>query len=281
LVIFAVLFALLVSMGIVYFSFIKKSSKQIEKKAIDEKREKINTTQSKLPFKLIRNGVVKLKDRTFIKVLKVQSINTQLMEETEKETVKEIWSDILNSINYNIQIYKQSRIVQIDDYLDNISEMFSTEKSEDKRKALDIYHRFLSLLVQENSLKTKDDYIVITYCESEKKKKNRIDEVDETRGYRRKDKQPGEREGSENSSSVEMINKRAEFEQAKKILQERASSLEKTLGRLNISSRELNDEELLRLFYSVYNKERSSTQSLTNTTPSELTSLYVKERGGS
>src|SRR5690625_3633975 len=136
LVIFAVLFALLVSMGIVYFSFIKKSSKQIEKKAIDEKREKINTTQSKLPFKLIRNGVVKLKDRTFIKVLKVQSINTQLMEETEKETVKEIWSDILNSINYNIQIYKQSRIVQIDDYLYNISEMFSTEKFEDISMAL-------------------------------------------------------------------------------------------------------------------------------------------------
>ena len=52
--------------------------------------------------------------------------------------------------------------------------------------------------------------------------------------------------------------------------------IERAFRRFDIAPKILNDQELLELFYTVYNKDRSVIQSLRNTELNDYTSLRVK-----
>lgn len=271
-VIIILLIMIMIALGFFILNKKIKQKNEDDKGGINEKEEKIHTTQEKLPFETIRGGIVKLKDGTYAKVIKVSSINTQLMEASEREVVKDVWGEILNSIKYDIQFLKQSRIVDISEYLDGIKDKFAKEESQERRKHLYTYHQFMSNLIKENSLQTKKDYIILSHKEVDVKDKRLYEEEDKMKKYRAN--------ANEDKYDDELGKKREEFNKVKKILNQRSTSLIKTLRRLEVYSEELTDEELFELYYTTYNKNRSNSQSLDRINPIEYTSLYVKTLEG-
>ena len=110
---------LLALLGVIIFLIVKRKKKD---EAQEEQREVIHTTQNQLPFEYIRKGIVKLKSGQYVKVLQVPALNIQLMEDSEREMIREVYGGILNSLDFRIQIVKQSRLVDISEYLHFLQE---------------------------------------------------------------------------------------------------------------------------------------------------------------
>ena len=63
--------------------------------------------QEWLPFcKIFRKGMVKLKDESYIKILKIIPINYSLKSEIEKEAILNSYKIFLKTCDFNIQILK-------------------------------------------------------------------------------------------------------------------------------------------------------------------------------
>ncbi len=74
------------------------------------KFEQIYSVQDWLPFeKILENGIIKLKDSSYIKILKVKPINYNLKSELEKEAILNSYKNFIKSCNFNLQILIQSK----------------------------------------------------------------------------------------------------------------------------------------------------------------------------
>jgi len=261
----------LLLLGLIAFIFIITKKQKNNK---EEKDVKIHTTQEQLPFVYIRRGVVKLKNGQYIKLMQVPSINTQLMEEEEKEIVRETYMGLLNSLDFKVQFYKQSRLVDINDYIAFLKEKEAASINDFKTMGLQQYSRFIMELVKENSVQTKKDFLVVSFRDEKQNKKSLTD--DTLKKYRK-----GE-EDAQIHDEAEAIKEEKMFEKAYKTLTQREKTLQKQLRRFGMNATFLNDKDVFELFYIAYNKERSVHQSLKGMNPNNFTTLYVKhkETGG-
>lgn len=239
-----------------------------DNKQTDEEQKYLKT-QDELPFDDIRKGVVILKNGTFLKIMEVPSVNTQLMEPEEKENVREVYGEILNSLNFRVQFYRQSRLVDINEYLKKLEDRKKIETQELVVEGLEAYIRFVTELVKENSLQTKKDYVVISYVEESKRKiKNDPNSLSK---YRKN----GEHLEI-NEEDQEFYQKEKRFEKAYKILTQRENVLEKQIRRLGINPKTLDDKEIYELLYTTYNRDRAVYQSMRGKDPKDFFGLYVK-----
>lgn len=267
-IIIGIFVLLLVFLGAFVMVVTKKQKLNKEKK-----EEKIDTTQEQLPFEYIRRGVVKLKNGQYIKLLQVPCINTQLMEEEEKELVRETYAGLLNSLDFKIQFYKQSRLVDINDYLAFVKERENESDNLFKANGLKEYGKFVRELIKENSVQTKKDFLVVSFREVNKT--NKSDSKDTLKKYRK-----GEEDAIISEEESVMKEERM-YEKAYKTLTQREKTLQKQLRRFGMNAMILGDKEAFELFYIAYNKDRSVYQSLKGVDPNNFTKLYVKsEKGG-
>lgn len=262
---------LLALLGVVIFLIVKRKKKD---EAQEEQREVIHTTQNQLPFEYIRKGIVKLKSGQYVKVLQVPALNIQLMEDSEREMIREVYGGILNSLDFRIQIVKQSRLVDISEYLHFLQERENNAGNKFRAAGIREYYMFIAELVKENSVQTKKDFIVIPFIEEKTKAKNKTE--DSMKQYRRKD--DGGKKTQEETEEVLLEERR--FEKAYKTLLQREKTLSNQLRRLGIPAHSLGDKESFELFYIAYNKERSNYQSLKGVDPNNFTTLYVKKNEG-
>lgn len=268
-ILIGIFFVLLALLGVLVFMLINRKKKDIEQ----EEEKIIHTTQNQLPFEYIRRGVVKLKSGQYVKIMQVPALNILLMEEAEREFVREIYAGILNSLDFNIQFVKQSRLVDVNEYLQFLKE--KEYKAENKFRAVGIreYSLFIAELVKENSLQTKKDFVVIPYVEEKTKDKNKTE--DSMKKYRKQ-----EEEQSKSPEVEDALLEEKRFERAYKVLLQREKSLLNQFRRLGVIAQPLNDKDVFELYYITYNKERSNYQSLKGVDPNNYTTLYVKKSEG-
>ena len=66
---------------------------------------KINNVKQWLPIKeFFNNGIIKLKNNNYVKIIKVQPINYELKSEFEKKTILNSYKTFLKNCNFDIQI---------------------------------------------------------------------------------------------------------------------------------------------------------------------------------
>ena len=70
------------------------------------------------------------------------------------------------------------------------------------------------------------------------------------------------------------------FEKARKVLAGRANLVIKTFKRFEVSPQRLTDKEVLDLYYTAYNKERSKIQSLSHVDVEDYLTIRVDYREG-
>lgn len=69
------------------------------------KEKEICSVQEWLPFqKILEKGIIKLKDNSYVKVIKIIPINYNLKSELEKEAILNSYKLFLKTCNFDIQI---------------------------------------------------------------------------------------------------------------------------------------------------------------------------------
>ncbi|QST03016.1 hypothetical protein IMZ31_20940 (plasmid) [Pontibacillus sp. ALD_SL1] len=224
----------------------------------------IPTTQDHLAIDYIRSGVVKLKNGGYRLIVELPSLNIDLMEPEEKEGILERYRQVLNAIEFPFQYLQQSRVVDVSEYLDTLDTHKSNAKNPLLEKQLEYYSEFLVDLIRERSVLTKKFYLVIPYDE-EKEMANRT--------YAKEKNKKGKKETAQSNS---VYDEEKRFERAKKQLFLRGTMIERAFRRFQINPVILNDQEVLELFYTSYNKDRSVIQSFKNKKLEDYTTIRVK-----
>lgn len=255
---------IIIAMAFVVFKLFFQT-KEVEKDA----EEMIPTTQDNLPFEYIRSGIVKLKSGGYRLVVEIPSINIDLMEAEEKQAKMEQYRSILNSIDFPIQFLQQSRVVDISDYLQQLDIKKKTSDSRFIKNQLEFYSKYLEDLIKYRSILTKKFYLVIPYQEEKEKK-----------DYHAFSKHKKKMQEVEKKNKNDIHEEETRFEKARKQLFARGQMIERAFKRFEVEPHILSDEELLELYYTSYNKDRSVYQPMKDMNPADYTTLRVKRSEG-
>lgn len=119
------------------------------------------SVQNWLPFEdIYEDGIIKLKDNSYIKILKVSPINFNLKSNFEKEAILNSYKLFLKTCNFDIQILIQSNKENIEK---NIEKIENNSKNEcEKIKNISIkYCKLLKEINSENKSSSKKFFIIL------------------------------------------------------------------------------------------------------------------------
>ena len=135
------------------------------------KLSKINSVQNWLPFdKVLENGIIKLKDNSYVKIIKIIPINFNLKSNLEKEAILNSYKIFLKTCNFVIQILIQSNK---EDLSKHISKIKNQIKEENKNLKLlsNKYINFIQKINKNKKSSSKNLYILIKEFPENKKQK--------------------------------------------------------------------------------------------------------------
>ena len=124
-------------------------------------KNKKNTVQQWLPFeKVSKNGIIKFKDNSYVKILKVSPINFNLKSSLEKESILNAYKIFLKTCNFNIQILIQSNKENLSKHISKI-EKNNLNKNEKIKIISKKYIEFIQEINQKRKSSSKNFYILI------------------------------------------------------------------------------------------------------------------------
>ncbi len=120
-----------------------------------------------LPFdRIYEDGIIKLKNNFYVKILKVNPINFSLKSEFEKISILNSYKLFLKTCNFDIQILIQSNKEDIERYTKFIKENQINE-SEKLKKISERYCEELNKINNENIYSSKNFFIILKKYEVE------------------------------------------------------------------------------------------------------------------
>lgn len=111
---------------------------------------------------ILTNGIIKLKNNKYIKILKIIPINFNLKSNLEKESILSSYKIFLKTCNFDIQILIQSNKENLQN---NISNIKNNLEKENKKYLNNIAEDYINYINKINSLKTSSTkyfYIIIS-----------------------------------------------------------------------------------------------------------------------
>jgi len=137
--------------------------------------KEIKTVQKWLPFeKILENGIIKLKNNTFVKILKISPINFNLKSNLEKESILNSYKIFLKTCNFDIQILIQSKKEDLSKHINKIKK---SNLKENLNNLSEKYINFIKEINIKRKSSSKNFYILIK--ENPENKKQKIKEEEE------------------------------------------------------------------------------------------------------
>ena len=137
--------------------------------------KKNNSIQEWIPFeKILENGIIKLKDNSYIKIIKIYPINFNLKSELEKEAILNSYKIFLKTCDFNFQILNQSKKEDLSKHISNIN----NQKINENKNILEYsnkYIEFIKTLNQEKKSSSKNFYNILKYKNNDKE----LEEIEE------------------------------------------------------------------------------------------------------
>ena len=125
------------------------------------------STQSHLDIYDIQNDLLILKDGSVCLLLEVSAINFGLFSEREQEATIYAYAQLLNSLNFTIQIVITSKRKDITDYLDKLEVRLSSAPSPKIKDQLLKYRDFIKSIVRQGNVLDKKFFISIPFSSLE------------------------------------------------------------------------------------------------------------------
>lgn len=207
------------------------------------------TTQEHLPIEDIIDDIAILKDGSAVSVLKVSSVNFDLLSEQEQSALIGAYGGILNSLNFPIQIIIKSDPKDIGSYLTRLDELEKKQINTLLRERIKKYKKFIEELIKRNDVLSKSFYIVIKFSSIEL-------------GIKSMGKQNLIGLMKKNINTGLPYPKKYILEKAKANLEPKKDHLIRLFSRLGLEIFQLNTQELIELFYKIYNPKVSENQKL-------------------
>ena len=132
------------------------------------------SVQEWLPIeKIFENGIVKLKNKNYIKIIKIKPINFSLKSELEKEAILNSYKIFLKTCNFDLQILIQSNKEDLSKHISCVRNSTNKE-SKTIKEFSEEYINYLNQLNINKKSSTKNFFIIIK--NSKKFIENNLDE---------------------------------------------------------------------------------------------------------
>lgn len=209
-----------------------------------------NSTQNTLLISEIRDGIVITNDGSYRSVIMCKSINFDLMSPQEKESVEYAFQGFLNSLYFPVQIFIRSQKVDLRPYIQKLDKIKSEHENMLLALLMEDYINFIGNLSYQANIMDKTFYVVIPYFPVgfdvgaiKSAGKNFITNI-------------------VGSKSQHVVINEADLEKAKSELRNCVQSVINGLAQAGVQSLPLDTEELIELYYDVYNPDTATRQPL-------------------
>ncbi len=214
------------------------------------------STQRYLPIAEIREDTLVLKNGGLRAVLRVNSINFNLKSEIEQQGIIAGYQSFVNTILFPIQILIRSTRLNIDPYIQNLKEKAEHQTSPLLKEQTIDYADFMSKLVDIADIMQKSFYIVVPIDAPSKTKRGLIQRFMEWLNV--------------DDSRTKALQRSREFRYYNKILRDRVTLIQSGLENVGLTMRRLKTDDLVQLFYSIYNpitSQKEKIRSITDLAP--------------
>jgi hypothetical protein len=188
-----------------------------------QKSKTKSSARAQIAIKGVRDGVLLLPNNQYRVVLQVSALNFELKSEQEQDAIIDTYENFLNSLGTNLQVLIRTREIDMDKYLEDLTDRLKDETEAIYQKQLTNYDEFIRSLITNNKILTRHFYLIIPYT----------------------------------------ADKKTEFELIKEQLNLKIDIVSKGMTRLGMNARQLTSLEVLDLFYSFYNPAQAKIQPLT------------------
>jgi len=194
---------------------------------------KSEATQNFVPIQEVRDGIVILKDGSMRALLMTSSLNFALKSEDEQQSIIFQFQNFLNSLDFSIQIFLQSRRLDIRPYI-ALLEGRQKEQTNDLLKIqIKEYIQFIKTFTENTNIMTKTFFIVVPYTPPQ---------LSTSKGSQFFSKQTSKKQ-----------NDVTNFEEDRTQLEQRVSVVEQGITRTGVRAVRLGTEEIIEVYYRLFN----------------------------
>ncbi len=122
-----------------------------------------NQTQSFVPIQEVRDGIIILKDGSMRAILMTSSVNFALKSEDEQKSIIYQFQNFLNSLNFDMQIFVQSRNLDIRPYVSLLEDRLKVQTDDLMKIQIREYIQFVRSFTEQANIMTKRFFIVVPY----------------------------------------------------------------------------------------------------------------------
>ena len=199
---------------------------------------KQKTTQDFVPIQEVRDGIVILKSGGMRSVVLASSLNFALKSSDEQSSILMQFQSFLNSLDFPIQIFVQSKKLDIRPYIALLEERYKEQVTELMKIQVREYIEFIKTFVDSINIMSKSFFVVIPYDPPIMSTgKNPLSSF-----------LPSKKNADGGNETAEQ-----RFQEYRSQLEQRVSVVEQGLVRCGVRAAELGTEEVVELFYKLFN----------------------------
>lgn len=211
---------------------------------------KAQSAQSFVLLDQIRDDVAILRGKGMRALIKCSSINFGLKSQEEQDAIIYEFQNFLNSLDFGIQIFVNSRFLNIDDYIAVLKEKESEQENALLRIQTTEYINFIKDFVETANVVSTDFYVIVPFEIIEAVGKyggGFIDTLKSSFGF-----------GGKTPAKMED----KQFAHYKSQLMQRVEFVKTGLHRMGITTKIVPTEELIMLFWNLYNPHNLQKRTL-------------------
>ena len=195
------------------------------------------STQDHLDIEDITDDLVILKTGWVALVMTTTAINFDILSEAEQDATIYAYAALLNSLSFPLEILVRSKKADITSYFQGLTEAEGKQTNPDLKRQIQKYQDFIQSTVQQKTVLDKKFYLIITFSPLELGLK-----------------------AIAGAKPTKSKSKAAIIADAKIALLPKRDHLIKQMARLGLNARQLTTQELIELFYDIYNPAPLGTQ---------------------
>ena len=196
------------------------------------------TTQEFVPIQEIRDGIIILKNGGMRSVVLASSLNFALKSQDEQASILLQFQNFLNSLDFSIQIFIQSKKLDIRPYVALLEDRYKDQVGELMKIQVREYIEFVKTFVENTNIMSKSFFVVVPYDPIPANiSNNPLSRI-----------LPGKNKGKSKQETAD-----EQFREYRSQLEQRVAVIEQGLVRCGIRTAELGTEEVVELYYKLFN----------------------------
>ncbi|MDP2648765.1 MAG: hypothetical protein Q8P19_02590 [bacterium] len=199
-------------------------------------RASARSTQEFVPISEVRDGIAILKDGSLRAILLASSLNFALKSEDEQTAFIVQFQNFLNSLDFSVQIFVQSRMLDIRPYVATLEAAYKEQLDDLMRIQIREYIEFVKSFTEAANIMTKNFFVVVPFSP--------------TINVTKKGPMALLPFGKKETTTAES---NRTFEENASQLEQRISIVQQGLTRTGVRTVQLGTEEVIELLYKLFN----------------------------